>query len=70
MVTPILERDDKSRKLLKDYQDAATQTARMKLLNERIEHNNLTQVIKDENLPKMQRRETNKQNKRRAPRLL
>jgi len=38
MVTPILERDDKSRKLLKDYQDAATQTARMKALNARIAH--------------------------------
>ena len=38
MVTPILERDDKSRKLLKDYQAAATQTQRTKLLNERIAH--------------------------------
>jgi hypothetical protein len=53
MVTPALERDDKSRKLLKDYQAAATQTQRMKLLNERIEYNNLTQDKKDEDLPKM-----------------
>jgi hypothetical protein len=53
MVTPALERDDKSRKLLKDYQDAATPNA-PKLLNERIAHDHhLTQDKKDENLPKM-----------------
>jgi hypothetical protein len=38
MVTSVLERDDKSRKLLKDYQAAATQTQRTKLLNARIAH--------------------------------
>lgn len=42
MVTPILERDDKSRKLLKDYQEATSgkkkvsHAKQMQLLQERI----------------------------------
>jgi hypothetical protein len=44
MVTPILERDDKSRMLLKDYQDATagktkvSQKKQMQMLQERLKY--------------------------------
>ena len=44
MVTPILERDDKSRKMLKDYQEAmsgktkVSQKKQMQMLQERLRY--------------------------------
>jgi len=58
MVTPILERDDKSRKMLKDYQDVVSgkikvsHKKQMKMLDERLQYdqqfNDLKKVNRNE----------------------